>query len=150
MEFLQQSDFLPVCDNATLAVIDQSNTDTLNRAEAYAIEEVSSYCRSRYNIAAEYAKTIAPSADAEQPTDIRNPLLVMRTVDIALYHLVSWLPKRIGFEIRELRYNAAIEWLRQVQKGEVVPNFETLADTDNGGINTPFMAAGQPLSKYDY
>ena len=57
MEFLQQSDFTPVCDTSTLDVIAQSNNNLLSQAEAYAIEEVSGYCRSRYNIGAEFAKT---------------------------------------------------------------------------------------------
>lgn len=142
MEFLHNSDFTPVCDSATLSVIDQNDTETLNRAEAYAIEEVSSYCRNRYNIDAEFAKR-------KTTTDQRNPLLVMRTADIALYHLVSWLPKRIGFEIRELRYNSAIDWLKDVQNGKVVPNFDTL-NNDNNDTALPFECSGQPLSRYNY
>ena len=147
MKFLQTSDFTPVCDSATLTVIDQNDAATLNRAEAYAIEEVSSYCRSRYDIDSEYAKRIV-TADGVT-IDQRNPLLVMRTADIALYHLVSWLPKRIGFEIRELRYNSAIDWLKEVQNGKVVPNFDTLND-NNSGTALPFECSGQPLSRYNY
>ena len=98
MIFLEQSDFRAVCDDATLALIHQADPQNLDRAEGYAIEEVSGYLRSRYDMQKAYAST----------GTARNAQLVMITCDVVLYHLVAWLPKRIGFEIREMRYNNAI------------------------------------------
>ena len=72
MEYLTSADFNAVCDSATLDVINQSNVANLDRAEQYAIEEVSSYLRGRYDIETAFA----------QRGDSRNSLLVMITCDI--------------------------------------------------------------------
>lgn len=140
MEYLTSADFNAVCDSATLDVINQSNVANLDRAEQYAIEEVSSYLRGRYDIETAFA----------QRGDSRNSLLVMITCDITLYHLVAWLPKRMGFEIRETRYNGAIEWLRGVQNGKSTPSLPTLTDTQGNDIGNPVRYGGWEKSKYDY
>lgn len=140
MNFLTTDDFNAVCDNATLEVIHQANTQNLARAEKYAIEEVSSYLRGRYDIAQAF----------DLMGEERNPQLVMITCDIALYHLVAWLPKRIGFEIRETRYKRAIVWLESVQNGKATPNLPTLTDTEGNDIGNPIRYGGWDKSKYDY
>ena len=140
MNFLTTDDFKAVCDAATLDVIHQSDTVNLARAEGYAIEEVSSYLRSRYDITRAYAAT----------GDARNKQLVMITCDVALYHLVAWLPKRIGFEIRETRYKRAIEWLESVQNGKASPCLPTLTDTEGNDIGNPIRYGGWDKAKYDY
>ena len=114
--FLTIQDYKAVCDPPALALIDQNDGDNLARAEGYAIEEVSGYLRSRYDAQAAFALQ----------GEARNPQLVMVAVDITLYHLVSWLPQRMGYEIREIRYNAAIAWLRDVQAGKTSPDLPTI------------------------
>lgn len=138
MEFLSKADFEAVCDKPTLEVINQANDDNMTRAEHYAIEEVSSYLRSRYDIAQAYSRI----------GDERNPQLVMITCDIALYHLIAWLPKRIGFEIRELRYNKAISWLRDVQKGIATPNISTKTNKQGEDVGTPIAFGGLDKATY--
>ena len=119
MTFLTTEDFKTVCDPQTLTVINQSDTANLDRAECYAIEEVSSYLRTRY--------------------------------DVALYHLVSWLPKRIGFEIRETRYNQAIAWLKDVQSGKATPDLPTPTDPTTGQeTSQPVRYGGWGKSEYQY
>lgn len=140
MKFLLKTDFKAVCDNATLQVIDQADDDNLARSVDYAIEEVSSYLRSRYDTDAAF------SATGEE----RNAQLVMITADVALYHLVSWLPKRIGFEIRELRYNRAVEWLKDVQAGKSSPALPIPHDDQGNAVNKPIRFGGMEKSKYDY
>lgn len=140
MNFLTKADFKAVCDNTTLQVIDQADDDNLARSEKYAIEEISSYLRSRFDTATAFSKT----------GDYRNSQLVMITCDVALYHLIAWLPKRIGFEIRETRYKQAIEWLKDVQAGKATPDLPL--PTDDGGqeIIRPISYGGMAKSKYDY
>lgn len=138
MKFLNKADFEAVCDKPTLEVINQANDDNMKRAEHYAIEEVSSYLCSRYDIAQAYTCI----------GDERNPQLVMITCDIALYHLIAWLPKRIGFEIRELRYNKAINWLRDVQKGIATPNISTKTNEQGEDIGTPIVFGGLDKATY--
>ena len=63
MTFLTIDDFKAVCDMQTLNVINQADTGNLDRAERYAIEEVSSYLRSRFDTAAAFsASGLTPSA----------------------------------------------------------------------------------------
>lgn len=140
MRFLAESDFKTVCDNATLQVINQSDTDNMNRAENYAIEEISSYLNSRYDTVQAFS----------QSGDNRNAQLVMITCDVALYHLISWLPKRIGFEIRETRYKSAIAWLRDVQAGKSSPSLPMPMDGEGSEIIKPIRYGGMEKSKYDY
>ena len=141
MNFLTTDDFKAVCDTQTLNVINQGDTENLDRAERYAIEEASSYLRSRYDTSATFAAT----------GDQRNGYLVMILADIALYHLVSWLPKRIGFEIRETRYKQAIDWLKDVQKGNATPDLPTPTDPDTGEeTQQPVRFGGWAKSEYQY
>lgn len=141
MNFLTIEDFKTVCDPQTLTVINQDDTANLDRAERYAIEEVSSYLRTRYDVAMAFSRT----------GDQRNGFLVMIVADVALYHLVSWLPKRIGFEIRETRYNQAIAWLKDVQSGKATPDLPTPTDPTTGQeTSQPVRYGGWGKSEYQY
>ena len=141
MTFLTIDDFKAVCDMQTLNVINQADTGNLDRAERYAIEEVSSYLRSRFDTAAAF------SASGDQ----RNGLLVMILADVCLYHLIAWLPKRIGFDIRETRYNQAIAWLKDVQSGKATPDLPTPTDPTTGQeTSQPVRYGGWGKSEYQY
>ena len=141
MNFLSTDDFKTVCDPQTLTVINQSDTANLDRAECYAIEEVSSYLRTRYDVAATF------SMSGQQ----RNGYLVMIVADVALYHLVAWLPKRIGFDIRETRYKQAIAWLKDVQAGKASPDLPTPTDPTTGQeTSQPVRYGGWNKSEYQY
>lgn len=140
MPFITNTDFQTVCDPNTLEVINQADPDNLARAIGYAIEEVSSYLRSRYDV---------QKAFAQEGTD-RNPQLVMILCDVALYHLVAWLPKRIGFEIRETRYNNAISWLKDVQSGKASPHLPPLTDDIGNDIGNPIRYGGWNKSQYQW
>lgn len=141
MTFLTIDDFKAVCDMQTLNVINQADTGNLDRAERYAIEEVSSYLRSRFDTAAAF------SASGDQ----RNGFLVMILADVCLYHLIAWLPKRIGFEIRETRYKQAIEWLKDVQAGKASPDLPVPTDPDTGEVTSqPVRFGGWAKSEYQY
>ena len=123
--FLTTEDYAAVTDTTTLDVIQQSDEATRQRAEAYAIEEISSYLRARYDMQAAFAAT----------GDDRNKQLVMMTCDVALYHLSAWLPRRMGFEIREIRYNAVIRTLVDVHK-KLQMNLPTYTDPITGETDT--------------
>ncbi len=138
MIFLSKDDFSVVCDDNTLSVIHQQEDSNLDKAESYAIEEVASYLRSRYDIEKALSDTN------------RNAQLVMILCDIALYHLISWLPKRIGFEIRETRYKTAISWLKDVAKGNASPNLPIKTNEQGEDIGTPVRFGSWGQNKYDY
>lgn len=150
--FITLEDFKPVVDDKTFAVINQQDPANVERATRYAIEEISGYLRG-----------MEPAKTGIQPYDIqatfaatggdRNAQLVMYACDVALYHLISWLPQRMGFEIRQLRYNRAIEWLESVQAGKVIldipsvqPDPENPAGDDTGAIKW----GSWKQNKYEY
>jgi phage gp36-like protein len=147
--FLTINDYKAVVDGKTLEVINQSDPVNLQRAEGYAIDEISGYLRAAqssktglrpYDVTAAFAKT----------GDERNRQLVMYTCDVALYHLVAWLPQRIGFEIREIRYKRAIEWLETVQAGKAILDIPLIPEDnpDDAGNNIKWGSWGK--NKYDY
>lgn len=138
--FLQEEDYKAVVDAQTLSVINQADEANRQRAEKYAMEEIRSYLRGRYNMDEAFGAT----------GDERNQQLVMITADIALYHLIAWLPKRIGFEIREIRYKRAVEWLASVQNGKADPNLPPLVDDAGSDIGNPIKYGSLPSSTYDY
>lgn len=114
-KFVTEDDYIVVGSDA-LKVIQQSDEGKRHLAEQAAQEEISGYLRGRYD-----TKKIFASRDIE-----RNMQIVLYFCDIALYHMVCWLPGRLGLEIREKRYKQAIEWLERVQAGKVVPELPTL------------------------
>lgn len=67
----------------------------------------------------------------------RNPLLLIFVKDIAVWHFVNLCNAGTELELREKRYDRAIAWLRQVQKGETTANLPVI---DNDGDGKPDTA----------
>ena len=95
--FLAEEDYI-VASNVALNVLQQCSEEKRETAERMAIEEVSGYLRSRYDV-----KKIFAATGSE-----RNNIIVLRTSDVALYHLSAWLPNKMGHEIRKERYELAL------------------------------------------
>lgn len=136
--FLTEEDYI-VASNTALSVLQQSSEENRERAERMAIEEVSGYLRSRYDVEKVFAATGAE----------RNDLVVMRTCDVVLYHLSSWLPNKMGHDIRKERYELAIKWLEGVQSGKITPDLPTV--TGEGGeedINNPMKWGSEKKNVY--
>lgn len=138
MTFLIEQDFSIVCDKQTLELIYQSDSSHLDKAEKYAMEEICSYIGDKYDLQAAFS------------AQDRNEQLVMITCDIAIYHLIAWLPKKMGFEIRETRYNRAIQWLTSVAKGLVTPVLPTKQDEQGNDSSTSIRYGSQGKSQYSY
>jgi phage gp36-like protein len=137
--FLTADDYATVVDAAALEVISQSG-DQLAQAERYAQEEISSYLRSRYDVAAAFAET----------GERRNAQLVMVACDVALYHLMARLPKRAGFEVRQERYERAIAWLESVQAGKASPMLPVLTDDSGNDAGNPIRWGGMGKNDFSY
>ncbi len=60
--------------------------------------------------------------------DDRDPLLLIWLKDIAVWHYINIARPAVDYDIRERRYNAAIAWLKGVQKGDIVPDFPRPVD----------------------
>lgn len=116
MSFLTEQDYRSVAGEAALKVLQQNDEAIRGQAEQAAIDEIKGYIGSRFDAEAVFR---ALGND-------RSPVIVMRAVDITLYHLVSAMPNRMGYEIRETRYKQAVEWLREVQRGNIAADLPTM------------------------
>ena len=59
----------------------------------------------------------------------RNALLLIFVKDIAVWHFINLCNAGTELQLRQDRYERAVAWLRQVQKGEVTPDLPGI-DTD--------------------
>ncbi len=62
----------------------------------------------------------------------RNALLLIFVKDIAVWHFVNLCNAGVELELRQDRYERAIAWLRQVQKGEVKPALPIIDEDGDG------------------
>lgn len=119
--FITNKDYKVVIGEVALKVVSQTDDANRANAESEAMEEIAGYLRPKYDCGQIF------SAEG----DGRNKLIVMYTCDIALYHLTASGAARMGSAVRKERYERAIEWLKGVQAGKVVPDLP-LAGDDNG------------------
>jgi phage gp36-like protein len=138
--FLTLDDYLAVSDPKSFDVIKQSSEENRERAERYAIEEISSYLRGRYDMKKAF----------EQTGENRNPQLVMYACDVAIYHLIAWMPKLTGYEIRDIRYKRAMEWLQTVQAGQASPDLPPVTDESGQDTGNPVKWGSWNKNTYDY
>lgn len=125
--FLTENDYIVASADA-LTIFSQSTPKKREKAEKMAIEEIAGYLRSRYDTGLIFSAV----------GDNRNDVIVMHACDITLYHLTSWLPGKMGREIRKERYERAVKWLEEVQAGKVTPNLPTCTSEDGEeDINNP-------------
>lgn len=61
----------------------------------------------------------------------RNALLLTFVKDMSAWHLINLCNAGIEFKIRQDRYDRAINWLKEVQKGNVSPDLP-VAQGDDG------------------
>lgn len=116
--FITEEDYKIVIGDIALKVISQTDEENRTNAESEAIEEISGYLRPRYDCNAIFA------TEGEH----RNRQIVMYVCDIALYHMVSAMPQKMGSEIRKERYERAIKWLEGVQAGKIIPDLPLTID----------------------
>ena len=136
--FLTENDYIVASADA-LTIFSQSTPEKREKAEKMAIEEIAGYLRSRYDTGIIFSAV----------GDNRNDVIVMHACDITLYHLVSWLPGKMGREIRKERYERAIKWLEEVQAGKVTPNLPTCTGEDGEeDINNPVKWGSEKSNTY--
>lgn len=66
------------------------------------------------------------TAELAKEGEARNALLIIFLKDIAVWHFVNICNVNTSLELRQDRYERAVSWLRQVQKGEVMPDLPAL------------------------
>lgn len=111
MAYLTLNDFKNQIQDVNLQQIINNDTGVLDAASLLAIAESRSYLIQKYDIDAELVKT----------TTARDSQFLAYCIDIALYHLHCRISPRNIPQLRETRYNNAIDWLKMCGRGEVTP-----------------------------
>jgi phage gp36-like protein len=109
----------------SIDTIDRMDEGILTAAIDAAIQEAAGYLGA-YN-----RERIFTATDND-----RNALLLLFIKDIAVWHFINLCNAGVELELREKRYERAVAWLRQVQKGEVTPSLPR-ADEDKDGKPDP-------------
>ena len=141
--FIKPTDYNAQIRTQVLNVLTSDTDNTLHLAELAAQEEMESYLRTRYDVAKIF-KVDQPAAD-------RSTLIVLYMVDIALYHLHSNITPDNVPEIRYLRYQRAMEWLKKVADGKLMPNLPEYENQENpfdkGGSQFFFGGSNEKVSE---
>lgn len=117
----------------------QSSPDNRLIAEQRALSRITSALRGRYDVEKAFACE-GVQRDAE---------LVGCAVDIALYHMSASLPQKMGSEVREKRYKDAIEYLKEIQAGRVIPDIPTVTGPDGEeDFHNPIRYGSAPKNEY--
>lgn len=138
--FITEEDYKVVIGEAALKVISQTDEANRANAETEAQEEISGYLRPKYDCVAIFA------AEGDE----RNRQIVMYTCDIALYHMVSAMPQKMGSEVRKERYERAIKWLEGVQAGKIIPDLPCATDEQGNTVGESIMYHSQPQLRHNW
>lgn len=80
-----------------------------------------------YNAISDHAGTDPATSNTDWALgDLRNQLVVMRMIDIAIYHMYAKIPNRQTPEDVVYRYEETISWLKNVAKGLYSPKLPLL------------------------
>ena len=77
-------------------------------------------------------------------------MLVRVVVSIALFYLGQSLPQFMGNEQREIMYNNAIAWLKDVQSGKSMPDLPLYESEDGEDTQNPVRFGSLPARRYTY
>lgn len=132
VRFLHIEDYTALIRNEIKALLTTGYTDTkLFKAEDMAVSQIKNYLKGSYDINAIFAYS-----DGLPEPDLRSQFIVMIAIDCTLYHLyTSTAPDRIP-EHRSLRYQDALNWLKEVSKGDTIADLPMLTN-EEGVIKSP-------------
>jgi phage gp36-like protein len=142
MAFLTDTDYKTLITADDLDIVMQSDTDAREMAEAMAQQQMTGYLNQRYDCEAIFVESTQEDGDA------RNKLIIMYMIDIALFHMHSQLPNRMGLETRRIRYEDAIKWLSDVAKGLITPDLPAPGEEDTDPLSCNW--GSQERQTYDW
>ena len=138
--FITDEVYRVVIGDSALKVVSQTSAENRSNAEAEAQEEIASYLRPVYDCNSIFT--------AEGTA--RNRLIVMYTCDIALYHMVSAMPQKLGSEIRKERYERAVKWLEGVQAGKIIPDLPLAVDEAGDTMSPGMILSSQKPLRHNW
>ncbi|MEZ5195098.1 MAG: DUF1320 domain-containing protein [Bacteroidales bacterium] len=132
--FITLADYDAAIHNEILNAVTRQDDAILEIMEDQAVDEMTGYLEARYDTELIFSQT----------DDNRHNLIKMFCIDITLYHLHS-IHNPIKFpQIRKDRYERAVKWLKEVQRGNISPNglpFKENTDGDQGGATSFIMSS---------
>lgn len=119
--------------------ISRGDNGMIQAAIDAAIDEAKGYC-SRFRV-----DQIFENVDAV-PGWKYDSILTMHLKNMARWHFITVSNPDINWEDAEIRYSNALRWLREVQKGQVVPTGWPLV-TEPEGADSYFHLSSNPKRK---
>ncbi|MDR0937981.1 MAG: DUF1320 domain-containing protein [Mediterranea sp.] len=140
MAFITQEDYIQVGGDA-LTILQQNSAEKRALAERRALARIADALRGRYDIDSTFA------AEGED----RDEVLVGYAIDMALYYLVGAMPGKMGLEVRRERYKEALEYLRDIQDGKVMPDIPTITGPNGEeDYHNPIRYGSMKKNNYDW
>lgn len=139
MPFINKQDYFKQIKEEVFDQVTDDSTQIRLDAELAGQAEVESYLRDRFDVANIFNKT------GEQ----RHPLILLYLIDIVLYHIHSRINPINIPDIRQVRYDNAIEWLKKVAKGEISPDLPIKED-EEGNAETLWKLNSNKKFNSDY
>lgn len=131
--FISIDDYDASIHRDILDSITREDTAIVEICEDRAIQEMKSYVSDRYDVVA-----LFPSAPATGGTDTRNSLVLMMAIDISVYHLFCIHNPQKMSQIRKDRYDRAVEWLKQVARGQINIEGATKVSSEEMALKSSF------------
>jgi phage gp36-like protein len=122
--------------------ISRADNDLPQAAIDAAIAEASSYLTA-YDVTTLFAQEGAG----------RNAIILLYCKDIAVWHYIQLANPGVEMELRELRYNNAIRFLKDIQSGKANPSLPTVDPEEAGsgtGSNSSFLSYGSNPKRDNY
>lgn len=124
-----------ILDSLTRSDSVSQDVQIIEICEDRAIAEMKGYLNKSYDVEAIFSAT----------GNDRNQLILMMAIDIAVYHIYCQHNPYKMSEIRKVRYDRAIEWLKGVMKGDI-----TIADAprlpiEEASNNSPWQILSDPI-----
>jgi len=138
MAFITEEDLISAIREEELNQLIREDAAASAFAIDAAIEEMKPYLQKYYNVDTIFAQT----------GDNRNKLLMNFAIDIAIYILISVALPGQDLEDRRARYKRAIDWLKQISKGEITANLPRTDTPENSPNNRGFIGVHTKRENY--
>jgi len=126
--FITDTDIQKAMKRIDLNAITRNDPAIIQFAIDAAISEMKSYLVDRFD-----TDTIFAALNTD-----RHPLLVIFAADIAIYNFIENDIPGIDHKDRLARYQRAIDWLKQVQKGNIMPDLPA-TETQNAQAGGSYL-----------
>lgn len=130
--FIQPSDYDASVHREILDSLTRNDNAIIEICEDRAISEMRGYLSKRYDC----------NEIFKQIDENRNQLIVMMTIDLIVYHIFCiHNPQKLS-QMRKDRYDRAMEWLRNVAKGNIDIDGAPLLPEDKAVYKSPYILRG--------